>query len=181
NEDKKGYIVALGSSNNIRANHIIEVHCISMDDIDAQNVDFGESTGGIQDGNIDAEFITAGTPTGAVEELQASADVSIVPVEKDKADELIEEYRYYAEDTVEEGTYDIEKYVDTVAVLAMIVVTDDIPEDTVYDITKAIYENTDDIAHDKADAISKDSALDGLGDLELHPGAEKYYEEEGIK
>src|SRR5699024_3023723 len=56
-----------------------------------------------------------------------------------------------------------------------------IPEDTVYDITKAIYENTDDIAHDKADAISKDSALDGLGDLELHPGAEKHYEEEGIE
>src|SRR5699024_7310504 len=163
-----------------------------MDDIDAQNLDFGESTGGIQDGNIDAAFITAGTPTGAVEELQASADVSIVPVEKDKADKLIEENPYYAEDRMEEGKeyieedidteeeciYDIEEDVDTVAVLAMIVVTDDIPEDTVYDITKAIYENTDDIAHDKADAISKDSALDGLGDLELHPGAEKYYEEE---
>src|SRR5699024_12226591 len=101
-----------------------------MDDIDAQNLDFGESTGGIQDGNIDAAFITAGTPTGAVEELQASADVSIVPVEKDKADELIEEYPYYDEDTVEEGTYDIEEEVDTVAALAMIVITDDITKDT---------------------------------------------------
>src|SRR5699024_4723740 len=126
-------------------------------------------------------FITAGTPTGAVEELQASADVSIVPVEKDKADELIEEYPYYAEDTVEEGTYDIEEDVDNVAVLAMIVVTDDIPEDTVYDITKEIYENTDNIAHDNADAISKDSDLDRLVDIELHPVDEKYYEEEGIE
>lgn len=180
-EGKKVSVGAPGSGTYVNAEQILEVHGLSMDDIDAQNLDFGESTGGIQDGNIDAAFITAGTPTGAVEELQASADVSIVPVEKDKADELIEEYPYYAEDTVEEGTYDIEEDVDTVAVLAMIVVTDDIPEDTVYDITKAIYENTDDIAHDKADAISKDSALDGLGDLELHPGAEKYYEEEGIK
>ncbi|HLR22225.1 MAG TPA: TAXI family TRAP transporter solute-binding subunit [Pseudogracilibacillus sp.] len=180
-EGKKVSVGAPGSGTYVNAEQILEVHGLSMDDIDAQNLDFGESTGGIQDGNIDAAFITAGTPTGAVEELQASADVSIVPVEKDKADELIEEYPYYAEDTVEEGTYDIEEDVDTVAVLAMIVVTDDIPEDTVYDITKAIYENTDDIAHDKADAISKDSALDGLGDLELHPGAEKYYEEEGIE
>ena len=180
-EGKKISVGAPGSGTYVNAEQILEVHGLSMDDIDAQNLDFGESTGGIQDGNIDAAFITAGTPTGAVEELQASADVSIVPVEKDKADELIEEYPYYAEDTVEEGTYDIEEDVDTVAVLAMIVVTDDIPEDTVYDITKAIYENTDDIAHDKADAISKDSALDGLGDLELHPGAEKYYEEEGIE
>lgn len=180
-EGKKISVGAPGSGTYVNAEQILEVHGLSMDDIDAQNLDFGESTGGIQDGNIDAAFITAGTPTGAVEELQASADVSIVPVEKDKADELIEEYPYYAEDTVEEGTYDIEEDVDTVAVLAMIVVTDDIPEDTVYDITKAIYENTDDIAHDKADAISKDAALDGLGDLELHPGAEKYYEEEGIE
>src|SRR5699024_12318119 len=152
----------------VNAEQILEGHGLSMDDIDAQNLDFGESTGGIQDGNIEAAFITAGTPTGAVEELQASAAVSIVPVEKDKADEMIEEYPYYAEDTVEEGTYDIEEEVDTVADLAMIVVTDDVPEDTVYDITKAIYENTDDIAHDKANAISKDSNLDGLGDLALN-------------
>src|SRR5690625_2567337 len=180
-EGKKVSVGAPGSGTYVNAEQILEVHGLSMDDIDAQNLDFGESTGGIQDGNIDAAFITAGTPTAPVEEVQASADISIVPVDKDKAHELIEEYPYYAEDTVEEGTYDIEEDVDTVAVLAMIVVTDDIPEDTVYDITKAIYENTDDIAHDKADAISKDAALDGLGDLELHPGAEKYYEEEGIE
>src|SRR5699024_583592 len=152
-----------------------------MDDIDAQNLDFGESTGGIQDGNIDAAFITAGTPTGAVEELQASADVSIVPVEKDKADELIEEYPYYDEDTVEEGTNHLEEYVYTVALLAMIDGTYDITKDILYDITQAIYENTYDIAHHKADAISKDSALDGLGDLELQPDAQKYYEEEAIE
>src|SRR5699024_9626907 len=123
-EGKKVSVGAPGSGTYVNAEQILEVHGLSMDDIDAQNLDFGESTGGIQDGNIDAAFITAGTPTGAVEELQASADVSIVPVEKEKADELIEEYPYYAEDTGEEGTYGIEEEVDTVAVLAMIVVTD---------------------------------------------------------
>src|SRR5699024_6793176 len=97
-EGKKVSVGAHGSGTYVNAEQILEVHGLSMDDIDAQNLDFGESTGGIQDGNIDAAFITAGTPTGAVEELQASADVSIVPVEKDKADELIEEYPYYAED-----------------------------------------------------------------------------------
>src|SRR5699024_12004487 len=103
-EGKKISVGAPGSGTYVNAEQILEVHGLSMDDIDAQNLDFGESTGGIQDGNIDAAFITAGTPPGAVEELQASADVSIVPAAKDKAHELIEEYPYQVEDTVEEGT-----------------------------------------------------------------------------
>src|SRR5699024_9825303 len=93
-EGKKVSVGAPGSGTYVTAEQILEVHGLSMDDIAALNLDCGESIGGIQDGNIDAAFITAGTPTGAVEELQASAYVSIVPVEKDKADELIEEYPY---------------------------------------------------------------------------------------
>ena len=94
-----------------------------MDDIDAQNLDFGESTGGIQDGNIDAAFITAGTPTGAVEGLTATTEISIVPVAADKAEALIEKYPYYATDVVSAGTYGLEEDVETVAVLAMLAVT----------------------------------------------------------
>src|SRR5690625_6646517 len=87
---------------------------MTMDDIDAENLDFGESTGGIQDGNIDAAFITAGTPTGAVEGLSATEDGSIVPGDKEKAEELVEKYPYYAADTVPEGAYGLEDDVDTV-------------------------------------------------------------------
>src|SRR5699024_1709442 len=113
----------------INAEQILEVHDMTMDDIDAQNLDFGESAGGIKDGNIDAAFITAGTPTGAVEELQATSDVVILPIEEDKAQALIDKYPYYAKDTIPEGTYDLEEDLDTVAVLAMIVVTDELSRD----------------------------------------------------
>src|SRR5690625_4457956 len=177
---KKVSVAAPGSGTYINAEQILEVQDISMDDIDAQNLDFGESAGGIKDGNIDAAFITAGTPTGAVEELQATSEVRVLPIDDDKAEALIDEYPYYALDTVPEGTYGLEEEVETVAVLAMIVVTDDLSEDTVYDMTKALYEHSDDIAHDKSNDISIDSALDGI-DFDLHPGAQKYYEEEGIE
>src|SRR5690625_2419633 len=176
---KKVSVGAPGSGTYINAEQILEVHGMTMDDIDAQNLDFGESAGGIKDGNIDAAFITAGTPTGAVEELQASADVYVLPIEQDKADELIEQYPYYAADTIPEGTYGLEEDINTVAVLAMVVVTDDLSEDVVYDITQALYENTDSIAHAKSEFISLDNALDGIG-LDLHPGAKKYFEEEGL-
>ncbi|MDC3417307.1 TAXI family TRAP transporter solute-binding subunit [Aquibacillus salsiterrae] len=170
---------APGSGTYVNATQILEAYGLSMDDIDAQNLDFGESTGGIQDGNIDAAFITAGTPTGAVEGLAATTDVSIVPIEQDKIDSLIEQYPYYAADTVKAGTYDIEEDVNTVAVLAMLVVTDSLSEDVVYDITKAIFDNTDKITHAKGEYITKESALDGIG-IDLHPGAKKYFEEEGL-
>ena len=55
-----------------------------MDDIEAQNLDFGESADSIQSGQIDAAFITAGYPTGAVEALNATNVVNIVPVSAEK-------------------------------------------------------------------------------------------------
>ncbi|KKE79237.1 TAXI family TRAP transporter solute-binding subunit [Oceanobacillus caeni] len=181
-EDLKGKTVSVGapgSGTYINAEQILEIHGLTMDDIKAQNLDFGESTGGIQDGNIDAAFITAGTPTGAVEGLGATTDVSIVPIAQEKIDELVEKYPYYAADTITEGTYGLEEDVNTVAVLAMLAVTDSLSEDVVYDITKALYENVDQISHSKGEFIKKESALDGI-DVDLHPGAEKYFKEAGL-
>lgn len=181
-EDLEGKTVSVGapgSGTYINAEQILEIHGMTMDDIDAQNLDFGESTGGIQDGNIDAAFITAGTPTGAVEGLSATEEVRIVPVEQDKVDELVEKYPYYAPDTIAEGVYGLEEEVNTVAVLAMFVITDSLSEDVVYDITAAIYENTDKISHAKGEFVTLENALDGIG-VDLHPGAQKYFEEQGM-
>lgn len=182
-EDLKGEKVSVGapgSGTYINAEQILEVYDMTMDDIDAQNLDFEESTGGIQDGNIAAAFITAGTPTGAVEGLSATDEVDIVPVDEDKAEELVDKYPYYTTDTVEEGTYGLEEDVPTVAVLAMLAVTEDVPEDTVYDITKAIYEHADSMAHEKAKFIKAEDGLDGIG-IDVHPGAQKYFDEEGVE
>ena len=178
-EDLAGKSVSVGapgSGTYINAEQLLEIHGMTMDDIDAQNLDFGESQESLQSGQIDAAFITAGTPTGAVESLSATADVNIVPVAAEKAAELIEKYPYYAEDTVPSGTYGLTEEVPTVSVLAMLVVQNDISEDTVYDITKAIYENTDQIQHAKAEFIKAETALDGIG-IDIHPGAQRYFDE----
>jgi TRAP transporter TAXI family solute receptor len=167
---------APGSGTYINAEQLLEIHGMSMDDIEAQNLDFGESQESLQAGQIDAAFITAGTPTGAVESLSATADVVIVPVAEDKAAELIEKYPYYANDTVPSGTYGLTEDVPTVSVLAMLVVQNDLSEELVYDITKAIYENTDQIQHAKAEFIKSETALEGIG-IDIHPGAQKYFDE----
>ncbi|SDK23386.1 TAXI family TRAP transporter solute-binding subunit [Sediminibacillus albus] len=181
--DLEGKVVSVGapgSGTNASATDILEVYGLTMDDITARDLDFGDSTSGIQDGTIDAAFITSGTPTGAVESLAATTDVNIVRFEEDKIQELIDSHPYYAEDEIEDGTYDLEEPVKTVAVQAMLVTSADLSEDLVYNITQAIFENTDQISHPKGEFISAESALEGVG-IDLHPGAQKYFDEKGIE
>ncbi|MCF3943530.1 TAXI family TRAP transporter solute-binding subunit [Oceanobacillus alkalisoli] len=182
-EDLAGATVSVGapgSGTYINAEQILEAHDLTMDDIDAQHLDFDESTSGIQDGNIDAAFITAGTPTGSVEGLGATTDVTVIPIEQDKINAIIEEYPYYAEDTIPGGTYSgIDEEIKTVAVLAMIAVTDSLSEDVVYEITKAIYDNADSISHSKGEFISPETGVEGIG-IDFHPGAERYFQEAGV-
>ncbi len=151
-EDLKGKKVSVGapgSGTAPNAEQILEVHGMTFDDIKKQDLSFDESTQGIQDGTIDAAFVTAGTPTGAVEGLSATEDVVIIPIEQDKIDALIQKYPYYVKNEVPSGTYGLESAVATVAVQAMLVVSSDLSESVVYDITKAIFENLDKVTHAK--------------------------------
>ncbi|KGR85885.1 TAXI family TRAP transporter solute-binding subunit [Lysinibacillus odysseyi] len=179
-EDLKGKKVSVGapgSGTYANAEQLLEIHGLSIeDDIVAQNLDFGESTDGLASGQIDAAFITAGYPTGAVEALNATNSVNIIPVSAEKAEELIAKYPYYATDTIPSGTYGLAEDVPAVSVLAMLAVKKDLSEDLVYAMTKAIYDNTDKISHAKGSLIKAETGLDGIG-IEVHPGAQKYFDE----
>ncbi len=179
-KDKRVSVGAPGSGTVANAEQILEVHGLTFADIKKQDLSFDESTAGLQDGTIDAAFVTAGTPTGAVESLAATEDVVIVPINKDKVEALIKKYPYYTTDEVPSGVYGLEEKVPTVAVQAMLVVRDDLSESLVYDITKAIFENTDKITHAKGKLIKAEKALNGVG-IDVHPGAQKYFDEKGIK
>ncbi|MFF5818587.1 TAXI family TRAP transporter solute-binding subunit [Lysinibacillus capsici] len=173
---KKVSVGAPGSGTYANAEQLLEINGLTMDDIKAQNLDFGESTDGLQSGQIDAAFITAGTPTGAVEALNATTKVNIIGLDAGKADEIIAKYPYYAKETVKAGTYGIANDVETVSVLAMLAVKKDLPEDVVYSMTKAIYDNTGKISHAKGEFIKAETGLDGIS-IDIHPGAQKYFNE----
>ncbi|WP_366248369.1 TAXI family TRAP transporter solute-binding subunit [Terribacillus aidingensis] len=182
-EDLKGKTVSIGapgSGTNASAEDILGIYDMTVEDIEVQNLDFGESTAGMQDGTIDAAFITAGTPTGAVESLSATTPVTIVGLDQDKVDQLIEEKPYYAPYTIEAGTYSLEEPVETVSVNAMLVTTEGMDEELVYNMTKALYENTGDIGHQKAELIKAETAADGVS-IPFHPGAQRYLEEAGVE
>ena len=182
NPPKTVSVGAPGSGTFANAEQILEVHGMTMDDIKPQNLSFDESTDGIQSGTIDAAFITAGTPTGSVEGLSATTDVIILPISEDKISQLIEKYPYYAKEEIPAGTYKLDSAVPTVAVQAMLVASEELDEDLVYEITKSIFENLDQVsaAHAKGKLINIENALNGVG-IDVHPGAKKYFDEKGVK
>jgi hypothetical protein len=71
--------------------------------------------------------------------------------------------------------------VPTAYVQNFLVTHEGVPADTVYKMTKAMFENLDQLkaAHAAAKSIRREAAVSGMP-LPLHPGAEKYYREVGV-
>ena len=71
--------------------------------------------------------------------------------------------------------------VPTLAVVNFLVTHAGVSDETVYQMTKQLFENLDQMvaAHNAAKAITLETATDGMP-LPLHPGAERYYKEKGL-
>jgi len=181
---KKVAIGAPGSGTEANANQILAAYGLTYDDLGkADYLSFAEAGEQLQNGQIDAAFVTAALPNAAITEVAQVTDIVIVEIESEYVKKLAEDYPFYVEITIPAGTYKgQEEDVASTAVMAMLAVRGDLEEDVVYDITKAIFEGLDTIAksHDMAKQITLEKALDGMP-LEMHPGAKKYFDEKGIK
>ncbi len=179
---KKVSVGAPGSGVEANAQQILEIYGMTFDDLDAQRLSFGDSVQSMQDGNLDAAFVTAGAPTSAVTELSATNGVKLISIDDAKADELIAKYPFYVKETIPADTYPGVGETNTVAVKAMLAVSKTLPEDFVYNATKALFENVDKLIaiNKKAESINVETATDGIT-LDIHPGALKYFQENGLK
>ena len=185
-EDLAGKRVAVGapgSGTEANARQILAAHGISYDDLaKADYLSFAEASDQLKDNHIDAAFVTAGLPTSALVEVSTSNDIVVVPIAKEKIDELAAEYPFYIEVTIPGGTYrgNDEDALAT-AVMAMLVVPEDLDEELMYQMTKNLFEQRQVIidTHERGNDITLETAVEGMP-IELHPGAARYYEEMGI-
>ncbi|MDF1608356.1 TAXI family TRAP transporter solute-binding subunit [Hoeflea sp. YIM 152468] len=185
--DLKGKRVSLdepGSGTLVDARVILEGYGLSEADISPEFLKPDQAADRMRDGAMDAFFFVGGYPAGAIAELASQHDVKLVPISCDEAPSICENYTFFATDTVPGGTYEGNADdVKTLAVGAQWVTSADQPEELVYGITKALWnDNTRkqlDAGHAKGKAITKETALSGVG-IPLHPGAEKFYKEAGL-
>ncbi len=180
--DLKGKKVSVGDSGSgveFNAQQILGAYDITFEDIDKQNLSFQASADALKDGKIDAFFCTAGAPTVAITDLSTTTGTVLVGIDAEHIAKLQADYGFYAEYVVPAGTYNgIDADVTTVAVKATFIVSNDLDEETVYQLTKAIYENKDEYSHEKATEMSLEYAVSSIS-VPFHPGAERYYKEVG--
>ena len=180
--DLKGKRVAVGAAGSgaeANARQILEAYGITYDDIQVQYLSFGEGASALKDGNVDAAFLTAGFPTAAVQDISSQNKIRLLPVDPVKADELIAKYPFYTKTTIPAGTYQgFDEDVQTISVMAMLVVNDKVDDKLGYEITKAIFSNLDRIqaAHAVGKMILKENAEKGMS-LDMNAGAKKFFDE----
>jgi TRAP transporter TAXI family solute receptor len=106
-----------------------------------------------------------------------------VPLTGPVVDKLVSEFPYYAKVAIPAGLYpNNPQETNTYGVLATFVTSADVPEQTVYLVVKAVFENFEDFKklHPALGHLNaKDMVKNGLS-APLHPGAEKYYKEKGL-
>lgn len=184
--DLKGKRVSLdepGSGTFVDANLILEANGLSVDDISPEALKGNAAAEALRNGKIDAFFVVAGFPTGAVVELASAADIKLVPIDGDGAAALTEKYGFFAISDIPADTYEGVAAVSTVSVGAQWFTSAKEDEELIYNITKALWNDESrkllDVGHAKGKTITPDSALNGVG-VPLHAGAEKFYKEAGL-
>ena len=183
--DFKGKRISVGDAGSgveFNAKQILEGYGLTFEDIKKSNLSFKESAEGIQNGTLDGCFITAGVPNSALQELAFTAGLILIPVSGPEADAICSKYSFYTQTTIPGNTY---KGTNTdtpaLAIKATLAVSAKLDEDTVYQMTKTLFENLDELgqAHAKGKEVSAQAAVTGVS-VPFRPGAEKYFKELGL-
>ncbi|MFI6574922.1 TAXI family TRAP transporter solute-binding subunit [Nocardiopsis sp. NPDC050513] len=171
-----------GSGTEVAARQILEAYGLDPDeDINAYDSTFGDAATALGDGQVDAAFGILSVPAAGIVEVSASNDVRLLPLEGEEADSLMADDPSYSPLTIDGGTYNgQDEDVVTLTQWATLYTTSALDEQLAYDLVRVMYEDAGDIGHDVGGQVLLDTALDGLGSMELHPGAQRYYEEQGL-
>ena len=183
--DLKGKIVSVGDAGSgveFNSKQILEAYGMTFDDIVVVNASFGDSAEDLKSGAIDAAIIVAGAPTKAVADLAAEKQIYFIELDKEHIETLRSKYQFYTETVIPEGVYEgVSSSSDTVSVRAMLVASDKVSDEQVYELLKNMFEKKDILAsgQEQFQQLSLEGAVNSVS-IPFHKGAKKYYQEQGI-
>lgn len=181
---KRVGIAQAGSGTQVVVLELLELHGITREDIQEAELNNTQSAERLADGQLDAYFYVAGTPTAAMVQLASTRGMELYRFSDDEIASFLEVVPYYYAATIPAGTYEgIDYEVPTVAVGAQWVTSAEQPDDLIYAITEAMWNDNSrrlfDTGHAKGADIRPETALQAV-ETPLHPGAERFYREAGL-
>lgn len=163
---------------------ILEEHGMSLNDLDVKYMPQNEAMSALGDGTVDAAFLGGSIPTTSITQACTEMNVHFIPYDDAARQKLIEKYSFFEDyrDLTSADYSDIKEPLHALNVGSMHLITSDTAdEETIYQITKTLYENMEDLrkAHASLRELTDDMLVRNTG-LEFHPGAIRFYKEKGI-
>ncbi len=189
--DLRGKRVSTGPANSateIMAMRAMQAVGIDPDkDVKRARLSPAESTRAIRDRQLDAYWFVGGVPTPAITDLAATPGIKIKLIDYQKealagmvkitgpiyVPLTIPAKSYPGQDTPSQA----------VAVWNILAVRDDMPVEMAYNITRATYQQRAELAtvHPEGRNIDLKWQLNGAAVIPFHPGAMKFWAEQGVK
>jgi len=183
--DMKGKSISVGDAGSgveANAKQVLEAYGLTFNDIQVKHLSFRESASAFQDKQIDGFFVTAGIPNPAIQEIATLGKVKLLSIDPATKQKLMDKYKFYTPFTIKKETYSgMVADAETLAVKATLIVNKNLKAETVYNLTKVLFEQQPALAqaHAKGKELSLQEAVQGVS-VPFHPGAEKYFKEKGI-
>jgi len=145
-------------------------------------LDANEQAEGLCDGRIDALLLPASHPSGPIAKAAEGCGAQLLGINGEAVDRLLGEWSFYAAAVIPGGLYaNNPESVSSFGLRATLVTTEAVPADTVYQVTKRIFEDLDELRAQHAvfsGLRSEDMTSAGMS-APLHEGALRYYQERG--
>ncbi len=185
--DLQGKRVSLdepGSGTLVDARIVLSAYELSERDLDAEYLTADKAAEELAAGELDAFFFVGGFPADGIATLARRFPVKLVPLADEKAQEVLRQNRFFKESVIPAGTYaGQETDLQTLSVGALWITSTDQPDDLIYGVTKALWNDASrkllDEGHVKGGLITLQTAQDSIA-IPLHSGAERYYREAGL-
>jgi len=169
---------AQNSGVEVNARTLLNGFGITYKDVKVDYLGYAEAADALKGGKLDAAFLTSGLPNSSLMELQQGFDLQLVSINPDKVKAIAKDQAYCLPMTIPKGTYGNAEDIPTAAIMNALVVRSDLSTDDVYKLTKTFFSSLDQLAnsHQAAKEITLEGAQKGLV-APLHPGAQKFYDE----
>lgn len=185
-EDLPGKRVSIGAPGSGSANSTMNLFEAAdlVDKVEVRNLGFDESAANMRDGNLDAFSASSAIPMPAVMDLAASRDIALLGISDEVIARLREISPAYQPVTIPGGTYDgVEGDVQTIGVPSMYVTHADVPEEVVYEMVRVMFsKGAGTYMRNIYNAWAPEPGASAFEDIDvpMHPGAERFFREQGM-
>lgn len=134
------------------------------------------------DKRVDAAVLYVAPPAPAIKSFSVNHDIDLLTFKPENQKAITKNYPHYLEVSIPKGTYKgVDTDIQSVATANVIMVRAGLDEETVYRITKALFDNIDRIraSHPSVKKFTLEAAIKGT-DVPFHPGSIRYFKEKGI-